>query len=170
MAFFDHPSEWNTTRTVTPLEKFTEKASLLISHSVSTKINKRLAVGVTNATESPYATKKNTQIAEYFVVTREQSKNIEPVHMAILSMIPQVDPNLTAYLNELLGTNKPKLPNNTFCFLTSEGPGKPEDHTPKQTRILRKIFELKKRKTQSTRGHRIFEPNASNDLIGLTHF
>ena len=31
-AFIDHPSKWNTTGTVTPLEKFTETASLLISH------------------------------------------------------------------------------------------------------------------------------------------
>ena len=30
-AFIDHPSKWNTTGTVTPLEKFTETASLLIS-------------------------------------------------------------------------------------------------------------------------------------------
>ena len=39
-AFIDHPSKWNITGTVTPLEKFTETASLLISHSMST-INDR---------------------------------------------------------------------------------------------------------------------------------
>ena len=39
-AFVDHPSKWNTTGTVTPLEKFTETASLLISHSKSTIIAK----------------------------------------------------------------------------------------------------------------------------------
>ena len=33
-AFVDHPSQWNTTGTVTPPEKFTETASLLISHSM----------------------------------------------------------------------------------------------------------------------------------------
>ena len=33
-AFIDHQSQWNTTGTVTPLEKFTETASLLISHSM----------------------------------------------------------------------------------------------------------------------------------------
>ena len=31
-AFIDHPSKWNTMGTVTPLEKFTETASLLIPH------------------------------------------------------------------------------------------------------------------------------------------
>ena len=47
-ALIDHPSKWNTTGTVTPLEKFTETASLLISHSMSTKFDKRIAVRVTS--------------------------------------------------------------------------------------------------------------------------
>ena len=57
-AFIDHPSQWNTTGTVTPLEKFTETASLLISHPMSTIIDKSIAVRVTNTTESPYLIKK----------------------------------------------------------------------------------------------------------------
>ena len=50
-AFVDHLSEWNTTGTVTPLEKFTETARLITSHSISTIIDKNLAVRVTNTTE-----------------------------------------------------------------------------------------------------------------------
>ena len=57
-AYIDHPSKWSTTGTVTPLEKFTETASLLISHSMSTITDKRIAVRVTNTTESPYLIKK----------------------------------------------------------------------------------------------------------------
>ena len=38
-AFVDHPSEWNTTNTVTPLERFTEEANLLTSHSMSTSFD-----------------------------------------------------------------------------------------------------------------------------------
>ena len=68
-AFIDRPSKWNTTGTVTPLEKFTETASLLISHRMSTIIDKRIAVRVTNTTESQYFIKKHTQIAEFSVVT-----------------------------------------------------------------------------------------------------
>ena len=142
-AFIDHPSKWNTTGTVTPLEKFTETASLLISHSMSTIIDKRIAVRVTNTTESPYLVKKHTEIAEFSVVTPEQSKHIKAVDMAILSMIPQDDPDLTAYLNELLRTSKPEQQDNTIWFPTPENPGKPEDHTPIQTRILKELKELK---------------------------
>ena len=141
-AFIDHPSEWNTTGTVTPLEKFTETANLLISHSMSTIIDKRVAFRVTNTTELPYLCKKHTQTAEFSVATPEQSKHIKPVDMAILSMIPQDDPDLTAYLNELLRTSKPEQ-DNTFWFPTPENPGKPEDHTPIQTRTLNELNELK---------------------------
>ena len=142
-AFIDHPSKWNTAGTVTPLEKFTETASLLISHSMSTIFDKKIAVRVTNTTESPYLIKKHTHIAEFSVVTPEQSKHIKPEDMAILSMIPQDDPDLNAYLNELLRTNKPEQQNNTFWFPTPENPGKLEDHTPIQKRLLKELNELK---------------------------
>ena len=142
-AFIDHPSKRNTTGTVTPLEKFTETASLLISHSMSTIIDEKIAVRVTDTTELPYHIKKPTQIAEFSVVTPEQSKHIKPVDMAILSKIPQGDPDLSAYLNELLRTSKPEQQDSTFWFPTPENPGKPEDHTPIQTRILKELNELK---------------------------
>ena len=142
-AFVDHPSKWNTTGTVTPLEKFKERASLLIPHSKSTINDMRIAVRVTNTTESPYLVKKHEQIAEFFVVTPEQSKHIKPVYMAMLSMIPQGDPDPTAYPNELLRTNKAEQQNNTFWFPTPEKSEKPEDHTPTQTRIIKELIELK---------------------------
>ena len=145
-AFIDHPSKLNTTGTVTPLVKSTETASLLISHSLSTIIDKRIAVRVTNATESPYHIKKHAQIAEFSVVTPEQSKQIKPVDMAILSVIPQGGLDLTAYLYELLGRNKPEQQINTFWFPTLENPGKPEDQTPIQTRSLKELNQLKDRK------------------------
>ena len=101
-TFVDHPSKWNTLGTVTPLEKFMETASLLISLSMSTITEKRIAVRVPNTTESPYLIKKQTQIVDFSVLTLEQSKHIKPVVMAIVSMIPQGDLDLTAYLNEVL--------------------------------------------------------------------
>ena len=63
--------------------------------------------------------------------------------MEILLMIPQGDPDLTAYMNALLRTNKPQQQNNSFWFRTPENPGKLEDRTPIQTRILNDLIELK---------------------------
>ena len=146
-AFVDHLSEWNTTGTVTLVEKFTKSANLIISHSTSTIIDRKIAASVTNTTESPYTIIKNTQIAELSVANPEQCRFIKPVDMAILSMIPGGDPDLITYLTELLTTNKPDQQNNTFWFPTPENPGNTEDHTPIQTRILTELreFQLKEK-------------------------
>ena len=140
---------------MTPLEKFTETASLLISHSISTIIDKKLAVRVTNTTETTYLVKKHAQLAKFSVLTPEQAKFIKPVDMAILSMIPTGDPDLTAYLNELLGMNRAKQQSNILWFPTPENPSKFENHTPIQTRILKELCELKETKTESNKQHRI---------------
>ena len=58
-------------------------------------------------------------------------------------MIPQGDHDLTAYLNELGRTNKLEQQNNFSWFLTPENAKKPENHTTKQTRILKELIELK---------------------------
>ena len=78
-AFVDLSSEWHKTGTVTPVGKFTETASLLISQSISTINDKKTAVRMTYTTESPYSIKKKTQIAEFSGVILEQSKFIRPV-------------------------------------------------------------------------------------------
>ena len=72
-AFDDHSSEWETAGTMTPPKTITETANLLISHSKSTTIDMKVAARVTNTAESTYTIRKNTQIAEFFVVTPEQS-------------------------------------------------------------------------------------------------
>ena len=149
-VFVERPSEWNTTGTVTPLDKFTETAILLIFHSNSAKIGKRRAVRVTIIRESPYVTKKNIQIAEFSVVTPEQPKHLEPVVMAMLSMIPQGDPDLTVYLNELLRMNKPEQKHNTLRFPTPEIPGNSEDYTSIWKRILKELCELKEKEKFNT--------------------
>ena len=113
-AFVDHPSELHTTSTVTPVGKFTKAASLLISDSISTIIDKKIAVRITNTTESPYLVKNNTQTAEFSVATPEQSKFIKPVDTPILSMLPKADPDLTTHLSELLRKNKLEQQSNTF--------------------------------------------------------
>ena len=105
-AIVDHLSEWQTRGTLTPEGIFTESVSLLISHSMSTIIDKKSAVRITNTTEWPYSIKKYTQIAEISVVTSEQSKFIKPLDTPILSMIPESNPDLTIYLNKLLRTKK----------------------------------------------------------------
>ena len=119
-AFVEYPWEWQTTGIVTPVENITEAVSLLIFHSMSTIIDNNTTFRVTNTKESPYSIKKNTQIAESFVVTTEQSKFIKPVDTAILSTVPEGDTDLITYLTKLLRMNKPEQQNNTFLFPTAK--------------------------------------------------
>ena len=58
-AFIDHPSECNTTGTLTTLEKFTKTVSLLIAQSMSTIFDGSMAKRVTNKTQTPYMIKKH---------------------------------------------------------------------------------------------------------------
>ena len=56
---------------------------------------------------------------------------------AILRFIPEGDPDLTTYLNELFRKHKPVQHNNAFWLPTPKNAGKTDDHTPIQKRILR---------------------------------
>ena len=140
-AFVDHLSEWNTTGTVTPVEKLTEAATLIISHSIPTILDRKIAVRVTNTTESPYWINKNIQIADFSVATPELSEFIQPVDTAILILIPEGGLDLVTYLTELLRTNEPDQHNNNFWFPTPGNPGNTADHTPIQTRTVKELRE-----------------------------
>ena len=144
-AFVDLLSEWNTTGTVTPVEKFIGNASLIISHSILTKIERKIAVRVNITMESPHKINKHTQIADFSVVTPEQPKIFKPVDTAILSRIPQGDQDVITYLIELLRMNKLDQQNKTFWFPTPENPGNIEYQTPIQTRILKELRELQQK-------------------------
>ena len=126
-----------------------------------------MAVRVTNTTETPYLIKRNTQIAEVSVVTPEQAQLIKQVFMVILSLILEGDPDLTAYLNELLRTNQPEQQSDRFWFPTPESPGRIEDHTPIQTRILKELCELKAKEKKLNPKNETKTKQKRNFLKGL---
>ena len=64
---------------------------------------------------------------------------------AILSMIPEGDPDLITYLSDLLRTKKPDQQYNTFWLPTGENPGNTDDHIPIQTRIIKELRELQQK-------------------------
>ena len=130
---------------MSPVEKFKEAASPLISRSISTKFHKKIAIKVSNAIESAYSLKKNTQIAHFSVVTPEQSTFIKPLDTPFLNMTPDGDPDLKTYLTEKLRTNKPEPQYKIFWFPTHKTPGNTEDHSPILPKFLKKLHDLKER-------------------------
>ena len=107
--------------TLISLEKFTKAAGLPVFHSIPTITVKKVAVSVTNTTESPDPIRKNTQIPEFSVVPPEQSKFFRSVDAANISMISRGDPNLATYMNELLRTCQPKQQSKTFWIERNKG-------------------------------------------------
>ena len=95
------------------------------------------AVTVTSTTELSYAIKTNTQTTELAVVTPEQSKFIELVVSAILSMIQEGNRSLTLSLNGFIHRNKLGKQSVFLRFLT-----KIEDQTPIQTPMFIEFYEL----------------------------
>ena len=79
-------------------------------------------------------------------------------------MIPEGDPDLTIYLNELLKTNKPEQQNSTFWFPTPENPGKTEKHTQTQTRILKQLSQLQEKERMN------LKDNVESQMIFLKRF
>ena len=152
-AFLDNLSKWNTTGTVTPVQKFTEAASLIISHSMATICDRKIAVRVTNTTELLYTINKNIQVPEFSVVTPEQSKFIKPLDTAIPSMIPEGEPDLITYLTQLLRTNTPDQHNNSFWFPTPENPGNTGSYPDSNTNPKRTAWIATERKTEPKRWH-----------------
>ena len=110
---------------------------------MSKNFDKKLTV--TYTTESSYTRRKNTEIAEFSVVTPEQSKFNKPVDTTIPSMTHGCDPLLTTLLNELLRTVEPEQESNTFWFSPTENLNKNEGHTPMQARTLIELNELKEK-------------------------
>ena len=152
---------------MTPQEKFTLAASLIISHSISTIFDKKIAVTVTSTREPPYSIKKNTQNADFSVVTPEQFNCIKPVPTENLNMIPEGKSDLNTYLTELLRTNNSDQQNNTFWFPTPKNPGNTEDHTPIQTIILKELREMQQ-KNWTWKMRQNHKWNFSSDFFGQT--
>ena len=150
-AYVNHPTEWHTTGTVTSVGKLTEAASLLLSDSMSTIVDKKTAVKITNTTEATCSSKKNAQTAEFSVVTPEQPKFIKPVDTAVLSMSPEGDPDLTTHLTQLLKTKQPEQQNKTFQFPAPKKLGKIERHTTIQTGIPRELCEMREKEKLNPR-------------------
>ena len=136
---------------------------------MSTIIDKKLAVKVTNTTETPYLVKRCTQVAAFSVVTLEQYKFIKPVDSTNLTIVTQCDPNLTTYLNELLTVNKPEQQSHTFWVPTPKNPGKTDDQTPIETRTLSELHELEKRGNKAKKLTQNSKRNFLNYLIARTH-
>ena len=130
-AFVDQFWEWKPPGTVTPVQKITEVASLIISFSISKVFDKKIAVRVINLMESPCTINKNTQIADFSVVPHEKSKFIKP----------------RRHGNSQYDSGRWSASDYLFDWATENEwiSGNIEDRTPIQTRILNELREVQQK-------------------------
>ena len=114
-----------------------------MASSISTAVERKLDIRVTNTALTPYTRRKNTTVAELKIMSPEEAKELKPINTASLEVLTEDDSeDAVIYINELLKTAESPSPNQRFWFPTPDNPGDPTTHTPIQSRILSDIQEL----------------------------
>ena len=100
-------------------------------------------VQICNFLYHPYTLKKGTHIANFSILTPEQTKHIRPVNPTSVRHLPNNShDDAIHYINSLLKTSKDDEYNETYWFPTPQNPGNEKEHTPIQTHILNELREL----------------------------
>ena len=116
---------------------------LLICPAISSTQNNKHRVQISNFLDHPYTLKKGTHIANFSILTPEQTKHIRPVNpTSVRHLLSNSHDDAIHYINSLLKTSKPDEVNETYWFPTPQNLGNEKEHTPIQTRILKELREL----------------------------
>ena len=100
-------------------------------------------VQISNFLDHPYTLKEGTQIANFSILTPEQTKHIRPVNpTSKRHLLNNSHDNAIHYINSLLKTSKNDEVNEAYWFPTLQNPGNEKEHTTIQTRILNELREL----------------------------
>ena len=116
---------------------------LLICPALSSTQNNKHMVQISIFLDHPYTLNKGTHIANFSVLTPEQTKHIRPVNpTSVRHLLNNSQDDAIHYINSLLKTSKTDEVNETYWFPTQQNPGTGKEHTPIQTRILNELREL----------------------------
>ena len=100
-------------------------------------------VQISNFIDHPYTLKNGTHIANFSILTPEQTKHIRPVNpTSVRHLLNNSHDDAIHYINSLLKTSKTGELNETYWFPAPQNPGNEKEHTPIQTRILNELREL----------------------------
>ena len=119
---------------------------LLICPALSSTQNNKHIVQISNFLDHPYTLRKGTHIANFSMLTPEQTKHIQPVNPTSgRHLLNNNHDDAIHYMNRLLKTSKDNEVNETYWFPTPQNPGNKKEHTPIQTRILNELRELEQK-------------------------
>ena len=119
-----------------------DKDLLICPALLSTQNNKHM-VQISNFLNHPYTLKKGTEIANFSILTPEQTKHIRSVNpTSVRHLLNNSHDDAIHYINSLRKTPKNDEVNETYWFPTPQNTGNEKEHTPIQTRILNELREL----------------------------
>ena len=136
-------TENEATGTIQPSPLLEDDEDLLISPAISSTQNNKHMVQISNFLDHPYTLKKGTHIANFSILTPEQTKHIRPVNPTpVRQLLNNNHHDAIHYINSLLKTSRTDKINETYWFPTPKNPGDEKEHTPIQARILNELREL----------------------------
>ena len=136
-------TENEATGIIQPSPLLENDEDLLICPAISSTQNNKHMVQISNFLDHPYTLKKGTHMANFSILTPEQTKHIRPVNpTSVRHLLNNNHDDAIHYINSLLKTSKPDEVNETYWFPTPQNPGNEKEHTPIQTRILNELREL----------------------------
>ena len=136
-------TDTKATGIIQPSPLLENDADLLICPALSSTQNNKHMVQINNFLDHPYTLKKGTHIANFSILTPEQTKHIRPLKTtSVRHLLNNSHDDAIHYINSLLKTSKNDETNETYWFPTPQNPGNEKEHTPIQTRILNELREL----------------------------
>ena len=93
--------------------------TLVVASSISTAVDRKLDIRVTNTAHTPYTIKKNTTVAEFKIMSPKEAKELKPLNTEALKVLTEDDSeDAIIYVNERLKTEDSPPPNQNFWFPT----------------------------------------------------
>ena len=100
-------------------------------------------VQISNFLDQPYTLKQRTLMANFAILSPEQTKHNRPVNpISVRHLLKNNHDDAVHYIKSLSITSKTDEVNETYWFSTLQNPGKEKEHTPIQTRIPNELREL----------------------------
>ena len=139
------------TAVIPPSPLLENDEDLLIFPALSSTQNNKHMVQISNFLDHPYALKKGTPVANFSILSPEQTEHIRLVNpTSVKHLLNNKHDDAIHYINSLLKTSKTGEVNETYWFPTPQSQGNESEHTPIQTRILNELRELEQLKQLNT--------------------
>ena len=136
-------TENEATGIIQPSPLLENDEDLFICPAISSTQNNKHMVQISNYLDHPYTLKKGTHMANFSILTPEQTKHNRPINpTSVRHLLNNNQDDAIHYINSFLKTSKTDQVNETYWFPTPQNPGNKKEHTPIQTRILNELREL----------------------------